>query len=81
MVHEYEGGWSKRLLETLWAYQNLSKTANGLSPFCLVYGTKAITPIELLVPTLRVVHDQEIDMDAAICEDIKTMDLKTLEET
>ena len=56
MVHECEGGWTEYLLETLWEYQSLSKTATGLSPFSLVYGTEAISPVELLVPTPRVVH-------------------------
>ena len=81
IVHEYEGGWTEHLLDTLWAYQSSSKTATGLSSFSLVYGTEAISPIELLVPTLWVVHGQEIDMDAATYAKIRTTDLETLEET
>ena len=81
MVHEYEGVWIENLLETLWAYRSSSKIATGLSPFSLVYGTKAISPIKLLVPTPRVVHGQETDVDAATCAEIRTTDLKTLEET
>ena len=81
MVHEYEGGWTKHLLETLWAYQSLSKTATGLSPFFLVYGTEAISPVELLVPTPRVIHGQETDVNATTCAEIRTTDLETLEET
>ena len=81
MVHEYKGGWTKHLLETLWAYRSSSKIAIGLSPFSLVYGTEAISPVELLVPTPRVVHGQETDIDAATCIEIRTTDLETLEET
>ena len=66
MVHEYEGGWIEHLLETLWAYQSSSKIATGLSPFSLVYGTEAISPVELLVPTPRVVHGQETDVSKAM---------------
>ena len=80
MVHEYEGGWTKHLLETLWAYQSLSKTATGLSPFFLVYGTEAVSPVELLVPTPRVIHGQETDVNATTCAEIRTTDLETLEE-
>ncbi|XP_075653132.1 uncharacterized protein LOC142623574 [Castanea sativa] len=58
-----------------------SKTTTGLSSFSLVYGTEAISPVELLVPTPRVVHGQEIDIDAATCAEIRTTDLETLEET
>ena len=80
MVHEYEGGWTEHLLETLWAYRSLSKIAIELSPFSLVYGTEAMSP-ELLVPTPRVVHGQETDVNAATCAEIRTLDLETLEET
>ena len=81
MVHEYKGGWIEHLLETLWAYRSLSKIATGLSPFSLVYGTEAISLVELLVPTPKVVHRQEVDMDAATCAEIRIMYLETLEET
>ena len=80
MVHEYEGGWSEHLLETLWAYRSSAKTATGFSPFSLVYGTEAISPVELLVPTPRVVHGQEVEMSATICAEHKVSDLETLEE-
>ena len=53
MVYEYEGGWTEHPLETLWAYRSSSKTAIGLSPFSFVYGFEAISLIEQLVPTLR----------------------------
>ena len=69
------------LLETLRAYQSSSKIATRLSPFSLVYGTEAISPVELLGPTPRVVHGQETDVNAATYAEIKTTDLETLEET
>ena len=81
IVHEYEGSWIEHLLETLWAYRSSSKTATGLSPFSLVYGTEAISLVELLVPTPRVIHGQETDVDAATCAEIRTTDFETLEET
>ena len=80
MVHEYEGGWSEHLLETLWAYRSSTKTATSFSPFSLVYGTEAISPIELLVPTPRVIHGQEIEMSAVTCAECRVPDFETLEE-
>ena len=80
MVHKYEGGWSEHLLETLWAYRSSAKTTTGFSSFSLVYGTEAISPVELLIPTLRVVHDQEIEMSVATYAECKVSDLETLEE-
>ena len=45
-----------------------------------MYGTKAISPVELLVPTPRVIHGQEIEMSAATCAECKVLDLETLKE-
>ncbi|XP_050266549.1 uncharacterized protein LOC126710213 [Quercus robur] len=80
MVNEYEGGWNEHLLETLWSYRSSKKTATGFSPSFLVYGTEAISPVELLVPTPRVIHGQEIEMSAATYVECKVPDLETLEE-
>ena len=80
MVHKYKGGWSEHLLETLWAYRSSTKTTTGFSSFSLVYGTEAISPVELLIPTPRVFHDQEIEMSVATYAECKVSDLETLEE-
>ncbi|XP_065626377.1 uncharacterized protein LOC136066262 [Quercus suber] len=58
MKHEYEGKWSDNLADVLWACRSSVKTATGFSPFSLVYGTKAISLMELVVPTPRVVLDK-----------------------
>ena len=57
-----------------------NKDCYWFSPFSLVYGTEAISPVELLVPTPRVVHGQEVEMSAAIYAEQKVSDLETLEE-
>ena len=78
MVHEYEGGWSEHLLETLWVYESSAEIVASFSLFSLVYGTEAISSVELLVPTPRVVHGQEVEMSAATCAEYKVSDLETL---
>ena len=80
MVHEYEGGWSEHLLEILLTYRSSAKIAISFSPFFLMYGTKVISSVELLVPTLKVIHGQEIEMVAATCAEVEVSDLETLEE-
>ena len=55
MKHEYGGKWSAHLTNVLWAYRSSLKTATRFSPFSLIYGTEAISPVELVIPTLRVV--------------------------
>ena len=58
MKQEYGGKWSDHLADVLWAYRSSVKTAIGFSPFSLVYGTEAISPVELVIPTLRVVLEE-----------------------
>ena len=55
MKHEYGGKWSDHLVDVLWACKSSVKIATGFSPFSLVYGTEAISPLELVIPTPRVV--------------------------
>ena len=63
-------------------YRPIEVQQRVLLVFChfLVYGTEAISPVELLVPTPRVVHGQETEMSAATCAECKVSDLETLEE-
>ena len=49
MKHEYGGKWSDHLTNVLWTCRNSIKIATGFSPFSLVYGTKAISLVELVV--------------------------------
>ena len=58
MKHEYGGKWSDHLTNVLWACRSFVKTPTGFSPFSLIYGTEAISPIELVVPTPRVVLEE-----------------------
>ena len=46
--------WDERLYEALWAYRTTFKVTTQNTPFTLVYGTKAIFPVEKEIPTLRV---------------------------
>ena len=80
MKHEYGGKWSAHLTNVLWAYRSSLKTATRFSPFSLIYGTEAISPVELVIPTLRVVLEgiQE-DTDSTINKG-RLVDLEGLEE-
>ena len=46
------------MADVLWACRSSVKTATGFSPFSLVYGTEAISPVELVVPTPRVIFEE-----------------------
>ena len=64
----------------LWAYRSSPKTATGFFPFLLVYGTEAITLVEIAIPTPRMVQGTENDVDVSMCAELRTCDLEALEE-
>ncbi|KAL0445717.1 UNVERIFIED_CONTAM: hypothetical protein Slati_1699600 [Sesamum latifolium] len=51
--------WTEELTSVLWAYRTTPKGSTGESPFSLVYGTEAIIPAELGIPSHRVMHFYE----------------------
>ena len=69
------------LPDALWAYRNSPKTANGFSPFSLVYGTKVVSPAEIITPSLRVMQMQEKEKKEEVfvaerCEDLEGLNEK-----
>ena len=46
------------MTNVLWACRSSLKTATGFSQFSLIYGTKAINLMELVIPTPRVVLEE-----------------------
>ena len=58
MKHEYGGKWSDHLADVLWACRSSVKIATTFSQFSLIYGTEAISPMELVVPTPRKVLEE-----------------------
>jgi hypothetical protein len=53
MVGENKTSWNLQLFSSLWAYHSSVKTATGFTPFQLVYGIKAILPIDCEIPSLK----------------------------
>ena len=48
-----KGVWLEELLGVLWAYRTTTRTSTGETPFKLVFGTKAIIPVEVGMSSLR----------------------------
>uniref|UniRef100_A0A2N9H986 Integrase catalytic domain-containing protein n=1 Tax=Fagus sylvatica TaxID=28930 RepID=A0A2N9H986_FAGSY len=72
---------NKNVRETRYrAYRSSTKTVTGFTPFSLVYGTDAIAPTELLVPSPRILHGMDLEADADICAEARVADLESLEE-
>ena len=46
--------WHEKLHFVLHAYRTSVRTSTGATPFSLVYGTEAVLPFEVEIPSLRV---------------------------
>ena len=81
MSQEYIGGWVTHLLDALWVYRSLPKFSIGFSTFSLIYGTEVITPIEVIIPSLRVMQARRKEKEKEVftaerCEDLEGLDEK-----
>ncbi|RDX73709.1 hypothetical protein CR513_46645, partial [Mucuna pruriens] len=59
MVVTYKD-WHDMLPYTLHKYFTLIRTSTGATPYSLVYGTEAVLPIEVEIPSLRVLAEAEL---------------------
>ncbi|KAK4403043.1 hypothetical protein Sango_1045000 [Sesamum angolense] len=48
--------WIEELTSVLWSYRTTPRGSTGESPFSLVYGTEALIPAELGIPSHRIMH-------------------------
>lgn len=52
--------WPLKLPFALWGYRTSIRTSTGATPFSLVYGMEAVQPIELEIPSLRIVLESQL---------------------
>ncbi|KAI4347844.1 hypothetical protein L6164_008621 [Bauhinia variegata] len=60
MVITYKD-WHEKLPFALYAYRTSVRSSTGASPYSLVYGLEAVTPIEVEIPSLRVLMEAELE--------------------
>lgn len=48
-----KGGWAEELPFVLWADRTTEKEASKQTPFALVFGSEAVIPTEMVIPTAR----------------------------
>ena len=70
--------WADRLVEATWAYNTTWKTTTGFTPYELVYGKKALLPIEFEFNTLRMAA--QLDLDLSHAQKEKLLQLNGLDE-
>ncbi|KAK1427879.1 hypothetical protein QVD17_16586 [Tagetes erecta] len=51
--------WADELAHVLWAHQTMPKTSTGETPFSLTYGTEAVVPVEIGMPTQRMLINED----------------------
>ncbi|KAK3037368.1 hypothetical protein RJ639_030466 [Escallonia herrerae] len=61
-----KGLWVEELPKILWAYHTTTRTATGETPFSLVFGTEAIIPLEIGLPSAWLVTYNPDTNDAGL---------------
>lgn len=60
MVKTYKE-WNEMLPFALHGYRTSVHASTGATPFSLVYGTEAVLPIEVEIPSLKVMMETKLD--------------------
>ncbi|KAL0462518.1 UNVERIFIED_CONTAM: hypothetical protein Slati_0139400 [Sesamum latifolium] len=68
------GTWVEELTSVLWSYRNTPGGSTGESPFTLVYGTEAIIPAELGIPSHKILHFDEEHNSQLLKENLDLVD-------
>ncbi|GKV06071.1 hypothetical protein SLEP1_g18002 [Rubroshorea leprosula] len=58
-LEQHKAKWADELNNVLWAYRTTSQTAIGETPYHLAFGTEAVIPVKIGVPSFRVTHFDE----------------------
>nr|GEV54232.1 reverse transcriptase domain-containing protein [Tanacetum cinerariifolium] len=67
--------WVKKLPRVFWAHRTMIKSSHGDTPFSLTYGTEAVIPTEIEMPTYRTTAVDVVNNDEELC-----LNLDLLEE-
>ncbi|GJX11079.1 reverse transcriptase domain-containing protein [Tanacetum coccineum] len=65
-LDERSKNWLEEISHVLWAHRTMIKSSNGETPFSLMYGTEAVIPVEIGMPTLRTAEVDMIKNDEAL---------------
>ncbi|XP_071739902.1 uncharacterized protein [Rutidosis leptorrhynchoides] len=77
-LNEKRTGWVDELSNVLWAHRTTFKKSTGKTLFSLVYGSEAMIPAKILVPTHRVANFDETANNEALCENLNFVEERRL---
>ncbi|GJV74771.1 reverse transcriptase domain-containing protein [Tanacetum coccineum] len=58
--------WMEELSHVLWAHRTMIKSSNGDTPFSLTYGTEAVIPAEIGMPTIKIAEVDLVRINEAL---------------
>ena len=70
-----KGQWVEELPNVLWAHRTTARTGTGCTPFSLVYGSEAVLPPEIGLPTYRIsnfdqtTNDSNLNLNLVLLEE------------
>ncbi|XP_021723328.1 uncharacterized protein LOC110690721 [Chenopodium quinoa] len=70
-IEDAKGLWADLIPEILWANRTTIREATGESPYTLVFGTEAVIPAEVGLPTFRIQHYCEDQNDLLLRQQLE----------
>ncbi|KAG9458315.1 hypothetical protein H6P81_002823 [Aristolochia fimbriata] len=70
--------WDEKLGEALWAYRTSFRTPTQSTPYSLVYGTEAVLPLKVQLPSLRIAVREGLTTEE--CAQMRLAELESLNE-
>ncbi|KAK3025696.1 hypothetical protein RJ639_041701 [Escallonia herrerae] len=69
-----KGLWVDELPKILWAYNTTTRTSTGETPFSLSFGTDALIPVEIGLPSLRLINHDPIQNEEDLRANLDLLD-------
>ena len=85
-LENLKGKWVECLLEVLWAYRTMGKSATQETPFAMAFGTEAVAPIEVGVRSPRIEfasierNEEALRLNLNVLEEKREQVLKHVED-
>ena len=76
MLDDAKGKWVEELPHVLWTYKTTPRRSTGETPFSMIYGAKAVIPLETSFPTSRTSSFNPKDNDEQLTRSLDLIEEK-----
>ncbi|KAK3005272.1 hypothetical protein RJ639_016459 [Escallonia herrerae] len=73
-LDDAKGAWVDELPKVLWAYRTTPHSVTGETPFLLCFGTEALLPVDVGLPTVRVLQFSEAENEENLRGNLDLLD-------